>query len=77
MKKIIAVEGMHCAHCQASVEKALGAVPGVEECRVNLDKQWAVVTLSGETSDEALKQAVTAAGFTPGEIREKKGLFAR
>ncbi len=30
------VRGMHCAACSARVEKAVGAVPGVESCAVSL-----------------------------------------
>lgn len=75
MKKIISVEGMHCQHCQASVEKALSALEGVAAAKVDLAKKNATVTLSGEVSDEVLTKAVSDAGFTPGEITEKKGLF--
>lgn len=39
MKKIIAVEGMHCQHCQASVEKALSQIDGVESAKVDLAKK--------------------------------------
>ena len=75
MKKIVQVDGMHCAHCQASVEKALAAVPGVSSCKVDLAKKTATVTLSAEVEDKALTDAVAAAGFTPGEVQTKKGIF--
>ena len=32
----LALEGMHCASCVTTIEKALGAVPGVSEASVNL-----------------------------------------
>ena len=35
----------------------------------------AVVTLSGDVADEAIRAAVEGAGFTCGKIVEKKGLF--
>ena len=75
MKKIIAVDGMHCAHCQASVEKALAAVEGVSSCKVDLAKKTATVTLSAEVADKALTDAVEAAGFVPGAVTTKKGIF--
>jgi heavy metal translocating P-type ATPase len=75
MKKIISVDGMHCAHCQASVEKALSAVEGVSSCKVNLEKKTATVTLSSDVPDDVLTGAVTAAGFTPGAVETKKGIF--
>ncbi len=77
MKKVIAVEGMHCAHCQATVEKALCAVEGVSAAKVDLKKKNATVTLAQEVTDEALSAAVRDAGFTPGAVEEKKGLFGK
>jgi Cu+-exporting ATPase len=76
MKKIITVEGMHCAHCQASVEKALGALEGVKSAKVDLEKKTATVTLSADVADEVLKKAVADAGFEPQGVTTKKGLFA-
>ena len=75
MKKIIAVEGMHCAHCQMSVEKALAAVEGVSSVTVDLKKKTAVVTLSAPVEDQLLRDAVEKAGFQPGTVTEKQGIF--
>lgn len=76
MKKIITVEGMHCQHCQMSVEKALEQVNGVTAVKVDLNKKRAVVTFDEiDVSDDALKDAVTNAGFQVTEIKLKKGLF--
>ncbi len=36
MKQTFEVTGMTCAACQAHVEKAVGKLPGVEKCNVNL-----------------------------------------
>lgn len=35
----IQVNGMHCEHCKAAVEKAVKAIPGVKDAKVNLDKK--------------------------------------
>lgn len=75
MKKVVTVEGMHCAHCQASVEKALSEVAGVESCKVDLAKKTATVKLEHDVADETLMDAVRAAGFEPVEVKEKKGLL--
>lgn len=75
MKKIIGIEGMNCEHCKMSVEKALNAVGGVNGAKADLEKKQAVVTLDGDVNDQALKDAVLEAGFTPTEITIKKGLF--
>lgn len=55
------IEGMMCKHCQARVEKALKAVPGVETVTVDLEAKTAEVT--GSAAPEALKKAVLDAGY--------------
>ena len=66
MTKTIVIKGMICAHCQAHVEKALNALPGVI-ATVNLETGTAAV--QGEASDEALTKAVTDAGYEVVEIQ--------
>ncbi|MBQ9942223.1 MAG: heavy metal translocating P-type ATPase [Christensenellaceae bacterium] len=75
MKKIVTVNGMHCPHCQASVEKALAAIEGVSSCKVNLEKKTATVSLSADVADQTLLDAVTEAGFEPVSVATKKGIF--
>jgi len=75
MKKVIAVEGMHCEHCKTSVEKALSAVEGVSSASVDLKKKTATVVLSAPVEDKALTEAIAAAGFQSGTVTEKKGIF--
>ncbi len=58
MQKTIKIEGMMCGHCEARVKKCLEALPQVEEAVADHKKGRAVVTLSGEIADEALKKAV-------------------
>ncbi len=58
MQKTVKIEGMMCGHCEARVKKCLEALPQVEEAVADHKKGCAVVTLSGEISDEALKKAV-------------------
>ncbi len=62
MEKIIKIEGMSCAHCVARVQKALEALPGVT-AQVLLEDGLAKVTTGGAVGDEALKAAVTGAGY--------------
>ena len=61
MKKTVTIEGMMCAHCVAHVEKALTALPGVK-ATVDLTSGTAVV--EGDVTDEAIRAAVTEAGYT-------------
>ncbi|MGI6070681.1 MAG: heavy metal translocating P-type ATPase [Blautia sp.] len=57
------INGMMCGHCKAAVEKALGAVAGVEKAEVNLEEKAAYVTADAGISKEDLKNAVTEAGY--------------
>lgn len=65
MKKVLTVEGMMCAHCQAHVQKALEGVAGVTAVAVDLDSKKATVEMSAEVADEALTAAVKDAGYEP------------
>ena len=58
MKKTLHVEGMMCGHCEARVKKALEALPEVSEAVVSHEAGTAIVTLSAEVSNDALKKAV-------------------
>lgn len=75
MKKIIAVEGMHCAHCSKAVETALSAVDGVSKAKADHEKNIAVATMKKDVDDKLLIEAIEKAGFTPGEITIKEGIF--
>ncbi|MBQ4014285.1 MAG: heavy metal translocating P-type ATPase [Treponema sp.] len=58
MKKTIKIEGLMCSHCDARVKKALEAVPGVASANAEHEKGVAVVELSADVADDALKAAV-------------------
>ena len=64
MKKIVTVEGMMCAHCQAHVQKALAALESVTQVEVSLEKKEAAVTMDADIPDQKLMDAVTEAGYT-------------
>ena len=55
------VTGMSCAACVARVEKAVNAVPGVEECSVSLLTNSMVV--SGTATASEITKAVADAGY--------------
>ena len=62
MTKTITINGMMCAHCVSHVEKALNAIDGVS-AQVSLENKNAVCTLTRDIADDALKNAVTEAGY--------------
>lgn len=70
MNKIVFVEGMHCAHCAAFVEKSLKAVDGVADASVDLAGKKASVTLEKAVADNVLIKAVADAGFTAVDIKD-------
>ncbi len=65
------VTGMSCAACSARVEKAVGALPNVTECSVNLLTNS--MTVAGTATEEEIIAAVTAAGYGA----SKKGAQAK
>ena len=62
----LGIEGMTCASCVGRVERALRAVPGVQEASVNLATETARITTQGSSASLAqLRRAVRNAGYTP------------
>ena len=59
----LTVEGMSCGHCSARVEKALNAIEGVS-AKVDLEAKAASVTYPDTVTVDALKAAVTDAGYS-------------
>jgi len=55
------VTGMSCAACQARVEKAVSAVPGVDSCAVSLLTNS--MRVEGSASPEEIIKAIEAAGY--------------
>ena len=63
-KITIPVSGMTCAGCQASVQRALERVPGVEDAAVNLLLHSATISFDPQvTSPERLVAAVKETGY--------------
>ena len=60
----IKVQGMTCNHCVMRVAKALKAVPGVQDAKVDLQKAEAVVSYDdAKVSPQKLSAAVVEAGY--------------
>lgn len=58
---VYTVEGMHCNHCKAAVEKAVGSLKGVSSAEVNLGAK--TITVTGTADADAVRKAVEQAGF--------------
>ena len=63
MTKTMKITGMMCGHCEATVKKTLEAIEGVSCADVSHEKGTAVVTLTGDVSNDALKKAVEDKGY--------------
>lgn len=61
METVIKVNGMMCPHCKARVESVCKAVDGATDAVVDLQEKQ--VTVSGAASLDALKKAITDAGY--------------
>ena len=58
------VEGMMCKNCKAHVEKALVELRGVTSAEADLETKSVTVVCKASLSEESLKDAVRAAGYT-------------
>ena len=64
MTKTIEMKRMKCRHYEATVKKALEALPEVASAEVSHEKGTAVVTLTAEVSDDVLKKTVEDKDYT-------------
>src|SRR5216683_1951859 len=61
----VPVHGMDCAECTVHVQHALAALPGVDDVRVLLSAEKAILQIDPEHIDmPAIRQAVEGAGYT-------------
>ena len=63
MTKTMKIEGMMCAHCEATVKKALEALDGVTGAEVSHEAGTAVVSMENAVDDALLKEAVEARDY--------------
>lgn len=61
-EKVIGVEGMSCANCQARIENVINQLDGAA-CTVDLKKKIAVVAYSRPLDDSLLRDRINALGY--------------
>lgn len=59
----IKIKGMRCGHCVGSVTKALEAIEGVSNVKVDLAKGEAVYDEKAPVKIDTIKAAISAIGF--------------
>ena len=69
VEKTMEIEGMMCEHCERTVQKALEAVPGVQQATADAKAGTAVILMLPDTPEEDLSKAVEEAGYLPHGMR--------
>lgn len=64
------ITGMSCTHCVKAVFTALGGVPGVARADVSIGQ--AVIEHDGTVSQDALREAISIAGYEVAEFRDDR-----
>ena len=64
MEKTIKIEGMMCPHCEARVKKILEELDGIASAVVSHVEGTAVITMTNNVSDAAIKSVITENGYT-------------
>lgn len=72
MKKTLMIEGMTCSACEASVDKAIKNVDGVNDVSVNLLMNQASIELEEDTSIDQVINAVKDVGYEAYEVSDLK-----
>ncbi|MBI4828641.1 MAG: heavy-metal-associated domain-containing protein [Nitrospinae bacterium] len=63
--KTIAIEGMSCGHCVQWISQALMKVEGVQNARVSIENQNAIVDYDEtRATPDKMKSAIEMAGYT-------------
>ena len=73
MKKELMIEGMMCQNCVKHVTHALEGILGAADVQVSLEDKKATVNVPESVTDEALKAAVTEAGYEVTGITTHEG----
>ena len=63
IKKLIHIEGMGCQNCVKHVHEALTNLESVIEAEVSLEKNSALITLSGDIDDSEIINAIDEASY--------------
>ena len=64
----IAVTGMTCNHCEMTIQKAVKALPGVQDVKASHVDEVAIVCFDKtQTTVDQMKAAIADKGYEPGE----------
>ena len=63
MKKTLKIEGMMCGHCEATVKKALEALPFIVSAAPNHNDNIATVEVEGEFDEAVVREVIESKDF--------------
>ena len=79
IKTIVSVNGLACSMCEEHINDAIRAAFPVRKVTSSHTKKETVILSDEKLDHEAIKRAISDAGYTPTtvteEIYEKKGMF--
>ena len=79
IKTIVSVDGMACGMCEAHINDAIRAAFPVKKVASSRAKKETIILSDESLDQEAVRRAITGAGYTPLSIAEeaveKKSLF--
>ncbi len=64
--RTVKIEGMSCQHCVKAVTKALEAIPGVTDVKVDLARGEASFEEAQPVDEQTLRERIRKAGYRPG-----------
>jgi copper chaperone len=70
MVTTVKINGMTCAHCVRAVFTSLSGVPGIDRADVSIGK--AVIEHDGSVAPEAIREAISIAGYDVAEFRDDR-----
>ena len=70
MVSTVTISGMSCAHCTRAVFTSLSGVEGISRADVSIGK--AVIEHDGSVSAEAVREAISIAGYEVVEVRDDR-----
>ena len=70
MVTTVRINGMSCSHCVRAVFTALGGVPGIARADVSIGQ--AIVEHDGTVSQEAIREAISIAGYDVADFRDDR-----
>ena len=79
IKTTVSVDGMACGMCEAHINDAIRAAFPVKKVTSSHTKRETVILSDARLDHEAVKRAISGAGYTPLSVTEEavenKGLF--